>query len=308
MARLAVLFAAFLLALPAVAARVALTFDDGLDPDREPRAAAWYGGILGALRAADVQAMFFPALSSIGGERGRALVGAWSDAGHAIGNHTARHRNLASSRVTLDAWLADVVEADAALNRFATWRPMLRFPYLKEGDTPEKRDGVRAWMRGHGYRAAEVSIDASDWYYNQAYLALSKEGDGERLQRLQGAYVAHLLDRAAYYDGLAVRVTGRSPAHVLLLHTNAINAAWLPVVIAAFRERGWTLVSAAEAFEDPIYREQPAVLPAGESLVWSLAKAKGEPGLRYPAEDSVYEEPILRRLDLLPASEKREAK
>ena len=42
-------------------------------------------------------------------------------------------------------------------------------------------------------------------------------------------------------------------------------------------------------------------LPAGESVVWASAKAAQIPGLRYPAEDSVYEEPKLRALELVPA-------
>ena len=40
-----------------------------------------------------------------------------------------------------------------------TFMPLLRFPYLKEGDTLAKRDGMRLWMREHGYRTAPVSID-----------------------------------------------------------------------------------------------------------------------------------------------------
>jgi DNA (cytosine-5)-methyltransferase 1 len=39
----------------------------------------------------------------------------------------------------------------------------------------------------------------------------------------------------------------------------------------------------------------------GESILWALAKAAGETGLRYPAEDSIYEEPKLREKNLLPA-------
>jgi len=297
---LLLLLATLLAAVPAAAQRVALTFDDGLDPVREPRAAAWYGEILSALDAASVHAMFFPALSSIGGDEGLALVAAWSKAGHGIGNHTARHRNLASPRTTLAQWLDEVEQADAVLKRFATFRPMLRFPYLKEGDTAEKRDGVRAWMREHGYRAAEVSIEASDWYYNQVFATLQNAGDGDKLARLRAAYVAHLLDRGGYYEGLAVRVLGRSPAHVLLLHTNAINAAWLPDVIAGFRARGWKVIDAADAFEDPLYREQPDVLPAGESIVWALAKETGKfnDRLRYPGEDGDYEKPKMDRLGL----------
>ena len=40
-----------------------------------------------------------------------------------------------------------------------------------------------------------------------------------------------------------------------------------------------------------MFRTEPKVLPAGESIVWALAKEKGTiaKSLRYPAEDGVYE-------------------
>src|SRR4051812_7237427 len=226
----AILFLLLVFSLPAAAQRIALTFDDGLDPDREPRTAEWYGQMLAALDAAGVQAMIFPSLNNIGGENGVKQLARWSAAGHAVGNHTAHHRNLNSSRITLESFTADVAEAEVVLARLATWRPMLRFPFLKEGDTAAKRDGVRAWMLAHGYRPAEVSVDASDWYYNQVYLKLDSS-DTAATEKLKAAYLEHLLDRADYYDKLAKQVTGRSPDHVLLLHTSAINAAWLPEVI-----------------------------------------------------------------------------
>jgi hypothetical protein len=89
-------------------------------------------------------------------------------------------------------------------------------------------------------------------------------------------------------------VIRRSPDHVLLLHTNAINAAFLPDVLSMFRAKGWKIVSAEEAFRDPLYAAAPASLPAGESIVWALAKDADHGGLRYPAEDDVYEVSILR--------------
>ena len=293
--RLAVAMLAWLPVM-ASAQRLALTFDDGLDPAKEPHAAEWYGQILLTLEAEKVKAMFFPALVRIGGEAGLAQAARWGEAGHAIGNHTARHRYFNSSKMTLADLIADVETADSAFRKLPGFRPMLRFPFLKEGETAEKRDGFREWMRSHGYRPAPVSIDASDWYYDEVFR--KKAGDPEALAKLQEAYVDHLLDRAGYYDALARRVLGRSPQHVLLLHTNAINANWLPAVIAAFRKHGWELVPATTAFEDPLYRQQPDVLPAGESIVWSLAKQAGEAGLRYPAEDSVYEKPRLQALGL----------
>jgi peptidoglycan-N-acetylglucosamine deacetylase len=281
----------------AQAQRVALTFDDGLDPAKQPAAFAWNGALLAHLRQARVHAMIFPALVRIGGQPGIDLVRAWGEEGHAVGNHTASHRSLSSSRTALPDFIADVEGAHAALAAIPGFRPMLRFPFLKEGDTPQKRDGMRNWMRSNGYQSAPVSIDSSDWFYDQALHGLGSEASAATLKR---AYVEHLLDRAAYYDALARRVTGRSPVHVLLLHTNRINAEALPAVIAAFRERGWDIVAPSVAFADPLYAVQPRSLPAGESIVWALARDAGIEGLRFPGEDGSYEEPRLRALGLLP--------
>ena len=297
---LIVLLVGWLVPLAAGAQIIGFTFDDGLDPTHERRAAGWNARILRALEKQHVHAMVFPSLKHIGGMAGMPLIERWSAAGHAVGNHTATHRSLAANDVSLQDFIEDVQRADEALRGLPTWMPMLRFPYLKEGNSAEKRDGLRAWMSEHGYRNAPVSIDTSDWYYNQRYLALQAAGRSEAVRRLTRAYVRHLIDRATYYDTLAREVLGRSPAHVLLLHVNAINAATLPAVIEAFRAKGWHFVAARTAFEDPLYRMQPDTLPAGESIVWALAKQRGVEGLRYPAEDAAYERPLLQRQGIAP--------
>lgn len=298
--RLIVLLLVWLAPLGAGAQIIGLTFDDGLDPSRERRAAGWNARILRALEKQHLHAMVFPSLKHIGGPAGMPLIERWSAAGHAVGNHTATHRSLASSDVSLQDFIDDVQRADEVLRGLPTWMPMLRFPYLKEGDSVDKRDGMRAWMGEHGYRSAPVSIDTSDWYYNQRYLALQAAGRSEAVRRLTRAYVRHLLDRAVYYDTLAREVLGRSPSHVLLLHVNAINAATLPAVIEGFRAKGWHFVAARTAFDDPLYRMSPDTLPAGESIVWALARQRGIEGLRYPAEDAAYERPLLQRQGIPP--------
>ncbi|MES2627250.1 MAG: hypothetical protein V4628_18330 [Pseudomonadota bacterium] len=65
-----------------------------------------------------------------------------------------------------------------------------------------------------------------------------------------------------------------------------------------FRSKGWALVDPEEAYSDSAYTEVPEVLPAGESILWSLAKQNELPDLRYPAEDATYEKPILDALGL----------
>ncbi|RIX83303.1 polysaccharide deacetylase family protein [Acidovorax cavernicola] len=283
-----------------LAQTLALTFDDGLNPLKEPAAPSWNRQILETLHDAGVTSMVFPALVRTGQAQGLDLIRDWARAGHGIGNHTSQHRSLGSPQVPLADFISDVKEADAVLSRIPGWTKMLRFPYLKEGDTLAKRDGMRLWMQAAGYRAAPVSIDASDWYYNQAYAAWLDEGNADKANRVKAAYIEHLLDRAAYYDGLARQVLGRSPKHVMLLHTSRINAAALGELITAFRVRGWSFIAANTAFDDPIYTVQIDTLPAGESVVWASAKAVQVPSLRYPAEDSVYEEPKLRALGLVP--------
>jgi hypothetical protein len=70
--------------------------------------------------------------------------------------------------------------------------------------------------------------------------------------------------------------------------------------MSAFEAAGWQWIDAALAFEDPIFRSLPQTLPAGESLVWALARETGrfENRLRYPGEDDVYERPKMDALGL----------
>jgi hypothetical protein len=59
-------------------------------------------------------------------------------------------------------------------------------------------------------------------------------------------------------------------------------------------------VDAEYAYRGPVYDRQPNTLPAGESLVWALAKETGkvDSELRYPGEDDVYENPRMNALHL----------
>jgi peptidoglycan-N-acetylglucosamine deacetylase len=277
---------------------ISFTFDDGFDPRVQPRAAAWNAAILDALAAAKVTAMLFPAGKNVDSPEGMALVRDWSRNGHAVGNHTYSHRNFGSGRMTLPELTADVLVAERMFRSLDGWTPRLRFPYLKEGETQNKRDGMRQWMKDHGYRPAPVSIDTSDWYYNDRFLAWRESHSTADLAPFREAYLAHLRSRAEYYEALSRTLLGRSPAHVMLLHANAINAEFLPDVLAMFRAQGWQIVAPDAAFSDPLYSSVTTTLPAGESIVWALAKLAGIPGLRYPAEDGVFEKPVLDALGL----------
>ncbi len=297
--RIAVILTAMCL-WPALAAAqsVALSFDDGLDPRSEPQAAAWNQAILKALADAHVHSILFAAGRNVDSPQGLALVRDWGIAGHAVANHTYSHLSLNAPGTPLPRFVADVARDEALLGQEPGWVRRLRFPYLKEGDTAAKRDGMRRWLHEHSYGSGAVSIDASDWYYDQRYAQWRGTHPAADPQPFRQAYLEHLWSRASYYDGLSQQVLGRSVQHVLLLHTRRINAEFLPQIIAMFRSRGWTIVPPEQAYADAVYAMQPATLPAGESILWALAKQAAVSGLRYPAEDDIYEKPILDRLGL----------
>lgn len=144
-------------------------------------------------------------------------------------------------------------------------------------------------------QAQSIALSFDDGPRLQVRLARDPKAE---LGPYRKAYLAHLWDRAKYYDGLAQQVLGRSVKHVILLHHNLVNALFLPDVIGMFRANGWAIISPSEAYDDPVYRLEPRVLPAGESLLWSLAKEKNLKGLRTPGENDTYEQPILDALGL----------
>jgi peptidoglycan-N-acetylglucosamine deacetylase len=229
---------------------------------------------------------------------GRAILRQWSERGHMIGNHTWSHRWI--DNLPEEQFGADMLRCDAFVRQFSTFRLYFRFPALKEGGTRERRDWMRSFLKEHGYRNGAVTIDASDWYYDQRLRKCIKERAKFDVNLFREPYLAHLWDRASYYGGLAREVLGRNIRHTILLHYNVLNSLFLSDAMDMFRTRGWQLVDAEHAFQDEVFTRQPDTVPAGESLVWALAKETGryKSVLRYPGEDDVYEKPKLDALGL----------
>lgn len=276
---------------------IALTFDDGpnmadavgLSPADRNRA------ILHELAEAHLKSILFVARTDADPNR-NGLIRQWGLEGHQIGNHTATHPNF--NETSLADFERELLACDGALRDLPGFTRRFRFPYLKEGDTAAKRDAFRAFLDANSYQPGPVSVDASDWYYSTRLSERLKLQPAADRLAYRDAYLRHLYDRAQYYDRLSQAVVGRSVAHVLLLHHNLINALFLGDVIRMFKDKGWTLIDSDAAFKDPVYAVRPHTVPAGESILWALAKEKGAAGLRYPAEDDIYERPILDRLRL----------
>nr|WP_232328267.1 bifunctional polysaccharide deacetylase/glycosyltransferase family 2 protein [Kibdelosporangium sp. MJ126-NF4] len=133
---------------------VALTFDDGPDPEWTPK-------VLDVLAKHDVRATFFVTGTSVASYPG--LVKQIVEQGHEIGNHTASHADLraaGSLRVSLETRATDVVIASAAGVQTSLFRP----PYSA---TPESMDDL-AWqaaktLGADGRLTVMSSVDSQDW-------------------------------------------------------------------------------------------------------------------------------------------------
>ena len=231
---------------------------------------------------------------------GKELLGQWDDAGHLLCSHSYSHLNLNAQATSYDAFVADFLRNEPILSPYRHRARLFRFPGLKEGDTIEKRDGFRAFLKQNSYRVGAVTVDASDWYVDDRMCRRIKQDSGAALEPYRDYLMNHLLERASYYRRLALDVLGREICHTLLVHYRTINALFLPDVMSAFEKAGWEWIDAKRAFDDSIFLREPKTLPAGESLIWALAAENGNFGarLRYPGEDDAYEKARMDALGL----------
>ena len=282
--------------------QVAITMDDPNTSDT-PRLTAEERNrhILEALsRHGDLKAGLFVCGMRVDNDRGKRILSEWDRKRHIIANHSYSHRYYNSSRITTDAFIEDMLKGERVIEKFSQFKRLFRFPFLKEGNTVEKRDRMRAFLKERGYRNGSVTIDASDWYIDERLGKRLLKDPRADVTPYRDFYLKHIWDRAMFYDALSRKAIGRSVKHTLLIHHNLLNALFLSDLLDMFKGNGWQLINAEDAFRDKAFSAAPGILPAGESLVWALAKESGkfDKMLRYPGEDSEYEKAEMDRLGL----------
>lgn len=225
-----------------------------------------------------VQALFFVTTGN-GADRpeGLALLKALSGSGQLLANHTVNHPNFNAAETTLPAFEAEVLGCDQVISTLPGYRKLLRFPYLREGATVEKRDGIRAFLKTKDYRIGYVSIDTSDWLIDEKLKRKLELDPKTDLTPWRAFYLAHLWERAQTYERLARGIYGREIPHTLLLHHNLLNALFLGDAIAMFKAKGWRIVSPDIAFADSAYGVAPMLQRLDGSVLETTAQALGIP-------------------------------
>ena len=248
----------------ASAQKVAITFDDlPLNGDLPPRVSRVQiaGDTLALLKARHLPAAYgFIVAEELEGDPDAAeALKTWA-AEEPFGSHTYSH-------IDLNANSAEAFEHEIELNepalellagKSAAWH-WLRYPYLHEGDTVEKRRAVRAYLQAHGYRVAQVTLDWEDYLWNSAYARCVAKNDESSIGWLKSSY---LEIESSYLDldrELAKLVYGHEINHVLLLHLGAFSSTILPNAFDLMEKKGFTFVTLQEAESDPVYAGDPDV-------------------------------------------------
>jgi peptidoglycan/xylan/chitin deacetylase (PgdA/CDA1 family) len=275
-----------------LAETVALTFDDLPHNGTLPPAMTAAGvvkEVLGILHRRGVPPVygFVNAVLLEGSPDGAEALKLWVAGGQRVGNHTYSHSDL--NQESADSFLQDLRRDEPALellDRSEQWR-WLRFPFLREGETLDKRRAVRAQLRERGYRIAQVTLDFGDYLWNDAYArcaALNDGlGEGPATLRLKSMYLATASEFLDVHRQMAKLVFGRPISHVLVLHLGAFTGTILPDMLDLLVRKGFTLVTLDEAERDPAYQTDPdAASKSGGTLLEQWLDARGLPRLPLP--------------------------
>lgn len=258
------------------AKQLAITFDDS------PRAANGYlsgperaNMLVKKLAKHNVAPVTFFSVSKFLNKEGAQRLKTYSDAGHFIANHSHDHSDF--NQLSLAQYIDNFMQADRQLAQFSTFSKMYRFPYLREGNTQEKRDGMRAALTKHGYQNAYITLNNYDWFIENLFQAAIKNGHKINFTLMSKYYVDTLIQSIEYYDALAVKHLNRSPKHVLLLHEMDISALFIGELVEELRRRNWEIITPEQAYTDDISQMLTnRVLKYNPGRIGEIALEKGQ--------------------------------
>jgi peptidoglycan-N-acetylglucosamine deacetylase len=183
----------------------------------------------------------------------------WRDGGFPLGNHAYSHMDLHAN--TAEAFEQDVLANEATLMKFMPgedWH-WLRYPYLREGDTPEKYRAIRAFLAEHTYRVAQVTLSFDDYAYNEPYARCLDKQDTKGIAWLQESYLARAAESLTRGQEASKALFQRDIPHVMLLHIGGFETVMLPKLLDLLKQRRFTLITLPEASKDPAYATEPAL-------------------------------------------------
>jgi len=220
--------------------QVAITFDDGPDPDWTPR-------ILDVLKRERIPATFF--LIGNQADRFASITSRIYNEGHEIGNHTFTHPDISELSNTMVEVELNLTESLFA-SRLGIRTHLFRPPYSIDSE-PDTEDEVRPLEATEklGYFTIGDKIDPDDWR------------EGRSAEQISNFVLQHLPP---------CRPGDISCGNIILLHDGGGNrretVRALPMIIEGAREKGIQIVSVSDLWHKTRAEVMP---PIKRSELWS---------------------------------------
>lgn len=183
----------------------------------------------------------------------------WVSSGQLLGNHTYNHVNL-DTETTLN-FIQQIQMNESYLSELMKNKNYhyFRYPYLHEGNTQEKRNTVRDYLFSHNYQIAQITMDFSDYLWNNPYARCVKKGDNKSIEWLKKSYIEHAINSITIAHELSMLIFHRDINNILLLHIGAFDALMLDDLLTAYEKNGVKFISLHKGLLDEVYNINPNV-------------------------------------------------
>lgn len=219
----------------------------------------------------------------------------WVNSGQLLGSHTYNHINLDTENST--DFIREIQSNEPYLSELMDNKNYhyFRYPYLHEGNTQEKRDTVRDYLFGQHYQIAQVTMDFSDYLWNNPYARCVKKGDNKSIDWLKKSYIEHAVNSITVAHELSILLFQRDIKNILLLHIGAFDALMLDDLLTAYEKHGVKFVSLQEALQDEVYNINPNIVKENTDTFLTqlrLAKKLSAPDIVRRLLESIPEEKL----------------
>ena len=210
--------------------------------------------LIGALAEFNVSAAGFVIGDHIGSDID--LLEQWLKAGHTLGSQTYSQPDL--NDVPVELFIQDIGRGTEAIEDVLAStkqkKRYFRYPLLHLGDNFTKKKAVTDYLTAHNLVVVPATVSTDEYVYNLQYEKLSESGDTSKIHQLGLEYIDNVLGQIEAAEKLALKITGKSIKHILLLHANRLNGHFLGDLLASIQELGYSFVSLDKALTDPVYK------------------------------------------------------
>jgi hypothetical protein len=217
----------------------------------------------------------------------------WKDAHLGFGNHTYLHEDL--NKVSAEDFERSIGRNEPMLTKLGVGDDrFFRYPYLREGDTLEKRNAIRGYLREQSYKIAQVTVDFEDWSWNEPYVRCKAKGDAKKIAWLKKTYLENAVETLKRADKISRGLFKRQVPQILLLHIGALDAEMIDSLLTEYEEVGVTYISLGDALRDEMYAINPNIAAQyGSEITYQIMRSRGvklkqvglEPYTGYPEKE-----------------------